>query len=61
MQADGVALHIVNKFYELPPRREPVYLEMVLDRCKKEAIAAMTRMTDFNAIRTGLSPENRST
>lgn len=66
MQANGLAPHIVDKFYQLPPKTEPVYLEMILDICKKEAIdvyyatseeeaiAAAMRMADFDAIKTAV-------
>lgn len=66
MQATGLAPHIVDKFYQVPPRREPAYLEIILDICKKEAIdvyyalgeeeaiAAAARKVDFDAIGTSV-------
>ncbi len=62
MQADGLAPHIVDKFYQVPPRTDPAYLEKILDICEREridvyyalgeeeAIAAAARKADFAVI-----------
>lgn len=66
MRADGLAPHIVDKFYQVPPRSEPAYMEEILHICKKEAIdayyalgeeeaiAVASRTTEFAAIGTAV-------
>jgi carbamoyl-phosphate synthase large subunit len=66
MDAEGIAPHIVDKFYQVPPKNDPAYLEMILDICKKEAIdvyyavgeeetiAVMAKKADFDTIKTSI-------
>ncbi len=66
MKADGIAPNIVDKFYQVPPRTDPTYVEAILDICKKEVIdvyyaigeeetiSAAERKADFDAIGTSV-------
>jgi carbamoyl-phosphate synthase large subunit len=50
MRADGIAPHIVDKFYQVPPRTDPTYIEIILDICRKEAIDVYYAMGEEEAI-----------
>ncbi len=62
MDADGLGPHIVDRFYKVPPRSEPAYIEEILNICESESvdvyyaigeeetIAAAERMSDFQDI-----------
>jgi len=62
MQADGIAPHIADKFHQVPARKDPAYMEIILDICRREgidvyyalgeeeAIAATARRQDFTTI-----------
>ncbi|NQT71760.1 MAG: ATP-grasp domain-containing protein [Chloroflexi bacterium] len=66
METNGIASHIVDKFYHVPPRSDPEYLDLVLDICSKEsidvyyalgeeeAIAAVQRKNEFNTVGTAI-------
>jgi carbamoyl-phosphate synthase large subunit len=66
ISADGLAPNIVDKFYQVPPRKDPAYLETILTICRKEAIdvyyalgeeeaiAAAERISDFSAVNTSV-------
>lgn len=66
MATDGIGPHIVDTFYQVPPRKEPAYIENILEICEKEridayyalgeeeAIAAVARKADFDNLNTSI-------
>ncbi len=57
MQRDGIGNHIVDVFYQVPPRKDPTYIESLLDICKKESIDVYYALGEEEAIS---SSENKT-
>ena len=66
MASDGIGPHIVDKFYNVPPRNDITYLDKIINICEKEnidvyyalgeeeAISAISRKDDFDALNTSI-------
>ena len=66
MEEDGLGQHIVDFFYHVPPRTDPLYIDRILEICKKEkidvyyalgeeeAMNAVKRKKDFDNIKVSI-------
>lgn len=64
IDADGLGPHLADRFYKVPPRKDPGYIDVILDICarektdvyyalgEEEAIASAGRRPAFEAIGT---------
>jgi carbamoyl-phosphate synthase large subunit len=52
MNGGGIGPHIADAFYQVPSRKDPSYLENILDICKKERIDVYYALGEEEAIAT---------
>ncbi len=57
MQRDGIGRHIVDVFYQVPPRNDPSYLKVLLDICDKEKIGVYYALSEDEAILAALNKD----
>jgi carbamoyl-phosphate synthase large subunit len=50
MNKGGIGPYIANVFYQVPPRKDPTYLDTILDICKKDKIDVYYALGEEEAI-----------